>query len=185
MQQAARLFANDGFDRTAISTIAEQCHVSKALFYHYYPSKDALLFDIIHSHILDLVTSVEAANDPALPPKEALGQLIGGILDAYRDADAEHKIQLNELGKLPEDQQETIRALERRLVNIVVQAIIRVNPALGETRHANLSKPVAMALFGILNWTYHWFRDGRAMTREAYAAMVTKLFVAGLEQLAE
>ena len=185
MQAAARLFADDGFDRTAISTIAEQCQVSKALFYHYYPSKDALLFDIIHSHILDLVTSVEAANDPALPPKEALGRLIGGILDAYRDADSQHKIQLKELGKLPEDQQETIRALERRLVNIVVQAIIRVNPVLAERDHANLPKPVAMALFGILNWTYHWFRDGRAMTREAYAAMVTKLFVAGLEKLGE
>lgn len=47
---AASMFAERGFDGTSIATIAQKCGVSKALLYHYYESKEALLFDMLHSH---------------------------------------------------------------------------------------------------------------------------------------
>ena len=54
---AARLFAAHGFDRTSISEIADKARVSKALLYHDYPSKSALLYDIIRGHLIELVDS--------------------------------------------------------------------------------------------------------------------------------
>jgi hypothetical protein len=38
-----------------------------------------------------------------------------------------------------------------------------------------------MSLFGMLNWHYLWFRDGKGITREKYARMVTSLILAGAE----
>jgi hypothetical protein len=38
-----------------------------------------------------------------------------------------------------------------------------------------------MSLFGMLNWHYLWFRDGKGMTREAYARMAAGLVLAGAE----
>lgn len=182
LQVAARLFARDGFDRTSISGIAEAAEVSKALLYHYYASKDALLFDIIHEHLLDLVAQVEAADDATLPPEEHLQTLIAAILFAYRDADTMHKVQINELDKLAAEQQRVIRGLERKLVAIVARALVRLNPDLADQGEA-LLKPIAMSLFGILNWSYLWFRDDRPISRETYAQLVTRLFVDGAARL--
>jgi TetR/AcrR family transcriptional regulator len=182
LKVAARLFACEGFDRTSIADIAAAAEVSKALLYHYHASKDALLFDIIHQHLLDLVRRLEAVDDAASSPEDHLQALIATLLIAYRDADAMHKVQINELDKLAEDQQDIIRALERRLVGVVARALIRLNPALEDEGEA-LLKPVAMSLFGILNWSYLWFRDDKPISRESYARIVTRLFVDGAARL--
>jgi hypothetical protein len=38
-----------------------------------------------------------------------------------------------------------------------------------------------MSLFGMLNWHYLWFRDGKGITREKYARMVTGLILSGAD----
>ena len=119
LRVAARLFARDGFDRTSIADIAAAAGVSKALLYHYYASKDALLFDIIHTHLTDLVSQIEAADDAALPPEAHMQRLIETALFVYCDADAMHRVQINEFDKLAQRQRRVIRALERKLVAIV------------------------------------------------------------------
>ncbi len=176
LRRAAALFAGQGYDRTSMTEIAAALGVSKALFYHYYPSKDALLFDIIRSHLLELVAVTEAASDPTLPPRARLRAVIAAILDCYRDADAEHKIQINHLGQLPEAQQTELKALERRLVAVMADAVRALRPDLDP----HLVKPVVMSLFGTLNWKYMWFREGGAVSREAYADLVTQLFADGV-----
>ena len=179
---AARLFARDGFDRTSIADIAAAAQVSKALLYHYYASKDAVLFDIIHTHLTDLVGQIEAADDATLAPEAHMQRLIETALFAYRDADAMHKVQINELDKLAPGQRRVIRTLERKLVAIVSRAAVRLNPKLaGES--AALLTPVAMSLFGILNWSYLWFHDDKPLSRQAYARLVTRLFIDGAARL--
>ena len=48
---AAALFADNGFSRTSVAELARECGVSKALIYHYYDSKEALLFDILETYL--------------------------------------------------------------------------------------------------------------------------------------
>ena len=40
-----------------------------------------------------------------------------------------------------------------------------------------------MSLFGMINWHYMWFREGKALTREDYADLVTTLLVEGAAAL--
>jgi TetR/AcrR family transcriptional regulator len=176
LRRAAALFAEQGYDRTSMTESAAALGVSKALFYHYYSSKDALLFDIIRAHLMELVGVTEAAADPSLPPRMRLRAIVAAILDCYRDADAEHKIQINHLAQLPEAQQADLKALERRLVAVMADAVRSLRPELDP----DLVKPVAMSIFGTLNWKYMWFRDGGPVSREAYADLVTQLFADGV-----
>jgi TetR/AcrR family transcriptional regulator len=176
LSQAARLFAERGYDRTSMVEIAQALGVSKALFYHYFPAKDALLFAIIRAHLDELVAAVEAAAAMPGDPRTRLQAVVTAILDCYRDADAEHKIQINHLAQLPELQQAELRGLERRLVDVMADAVRALNPALPH----GLIKPVAMSIFGTLNWKYMWFREGGPVTREAYAALVTQIFADGV-----
>lgn len=178
---AARVFADDGYDRTSMAAVAAQCGVSKALIYHYYASKEAMLHDMIEGHLSELLEAVEAADDPALAPAERLESLVAALLECYRDADSKHKVQLGAMRYLPDDQQAELKAMERELVGYFSRVIAALNPAAFEGR--DLLKPVTMCLFGMVNWAYMWFRDGRSFTRSDYAKLATGILVAGVEKL--
>ena len=47
---ALRLFAEKGFERTTIKDLAEAAGVAQGLFYHYFESKEALLFAAVDRH---------------------------------------------------------------------------------------------------------------------------------------
>lgn len=180
LDRSAKLFAKNGYDRTSMSEVAAACRVSKALLYHYYVSKDELLFDILKSHLDDLIAAVHAI-DTELSPHERLRALVGALLGAYKDADHQHKIQINELSKLAASKRQQLIALERELVLIFSSAIGALNKTVGKS--PRLLKPVTMSLFGMLNWHYMWFREGGQMSREEYADLATQLLVAGAASL--
>ncbi len=181
LHRAATVFARDGYDRSSMAGLAAECGVSKALLYHYYASKEALLFDILRTHLTALAETVEDADDPALPPEERLERLVGTLLDSYRDADAEHKVQLNALQLLPEPERNALKALERRLVSRFADAVQGLDPDL--FRNGPMLKPVTMSLFGMLNWAFTWFRDGGAVSRADYARLASRLLVGGVRSL--
>ena len=181
LDKAAELFAEEGFDRTSISQISAACGVSKALVYHYYNSKDDLVFDVIGLHLKDLVSVVQAADNPSLAPEDRLLGLVTAILEAYRGANAEHKVQINALSQLPKDRSDELKNMERQLVSIFAKAIASIDPGLGQNK--GLLMPVTMSLFGMLNWHYMWYRPEGSMSRQEYAEMVTKLIVTGARAL--
>jgi TetR/AcrR family transcriptional regulator len=178
---AARLFAEQGYDRASMTEIARALGVSKALFYHYYKAKDDLLFDIIASHLGELVTAAGQASAQDMPPGARLAAVITAILDCYRDADHEHKIQINHLSQLGADRQATLKTLERRLVEIMAEVIAGLNPAVPR----RMVKPLTMSLFGTLNWKYMWFRDGGTVSREEFAELITSLYSRGIAAIGD
>lgn len=175
LEHAAELFAQRGYGGASITMIAEACGVSKALLYHYYSDKEALLFDIIDEHLSHLVEVVEAAIVEDAEPRDKLNAITVALLEAYRNADAQHQVQINNLKLLPADRQQQLKNLERDLVRHFSRAIAQAVPDL----HEDLLKPVTMSLFGMLNWHYLWFREGRGLSRTAYAHLVTELIVSG------
>lgn len=181
LHRAAELFAQHGYSGTSITMIAAACGVSKALLYHYYPDKEAVLFDILSAHLQTLITAVEAAARIEADPDTRLQSLAAALLEAYRDADAEHQVQIANLKLLPADKQEQLRAMERVLVGVFSEAIAAAVPAVG---HGPLLKPMTMSLFGMLNWHYLWFRPGKGLDRADYARLVTRLVTAGAAEAA-
>lgn len=180
LDRSAELFAEHGYDRASMSKIAEACGVSKANLYHYYRDKEELLFDVIRFHLEELLEVVEAADNPDLSPAARLKELVAALLEAYRDADAQHNVQINGLRLLPSDRQTELKAVERELVRIFSDAVAGVAPQLKGTK---LLKPVTMSLFGMINWHYLWFKDTGDVTRADYAELVAQLIVDGTRNL--
>ena len=148
LDRSAELFAEHGYDRASMSKIAEACGVSKANLYHYYRDKEELLFDVIRFHLEELLEVVEAADRPDLAAGPRLKELVAALLEAYRDADAQHNVQINGLRLLPTDRQTELKAMERELVKIFSDAVAGVAPQLKDTK---LLEPVTMSLFGMIN----------------------------------
>jgi AcrR family transcriptional regulator len=179
---AATFFAENGFDRSSMNQLATACGVSKALIYHYYDSKDALLFDIVQTHLLDLLKAIRAV-DVTGDPEDALRRLARAILAAYRGADAQHEVQAVAMETLPDVQRRILSGLQKEMVGLVADVLKRATPDLYEGSPATLT-PVTMSFFGMLNWFYMWHRPGKGLSREAYADLVTDLTLGGVRGLA-
>mgnify|MGYP006268616051 CR=1 FL=1 len=182
LESAAAVFAEMGMDKASMALVAQHSKVSKALLYHYYPSKDALIFDIIRSHLAEVDVAVEAADDAALAPKDRLKALVLAVLKTYEGADNHHKVQLNATSALTDEQKAEIRSFERRIVKRFSNVLREINPNL-ESKERPLLMPVTMSLFGMMNWVYLWFRDDGPITREDYAQIATTLMLAGIMEV--
>ncbi len=173
---AASYFAEHGFDRASMTGAARHCGVSKALIYHYYDSKEALLFDILNTHLSNLVADVDA-----IPATTGLRGVIRAILLAYRGADAEHKLQLDALGALTPEHQAPLLAAQRQLVGRMSRVLAAEAPE--KLADPERLRAVTMAVFGMLNWFYMWHQKGKGLSREEYADLVTDLVMGGLPKL--
>ncbi len=179
LRQAARVFATEGFDRASMSQLARACGISKANIYHYYPSKDALLFDILDSYLRALRDRVLAVDISGLSPPEALHALVREILLAYQGADFEHRIQVRRLAILPEGQQQVLRAYQRDMVRRMSQVLALNAPGTLGGDPARL-RATAMSVFGMLNWFYMWNSQADTRARLDYARLVTDLTLKGV-----
>lgn len=176
--RAAELFARMGFHRASISDLAEACGTSKSALYHYYSSKEAILFDILRDHTELLL---ETAQDIAAGEGDAtlrLRRLAESFMEIYVSSTAKHVVLLNEIASLPEEQRHEVIALQNKVVDIFLALLVEIRPELESRR--DLRKPVAMMFMGALNWTYTWFRQGGAVSPARFADMVVDLFAAGL-----
>jgi len=181
LRSAAAVFAEVGMDKASMSQIAAHADVSKALLYHYYPGRDALIFDILRTNLTELDEAIAAADQPDLPPRQRLRGLVHAVLEQYRDADDYHKVQLNGTQTLPQDQRDEIMAIERRIVRRFAAVICQINPDLEAERP--ILMPVTMSIFGMMNWVYMWFKEGGPVSRAEYADLATDILLGGIERL--
>lgn len=177
--RAAELFARHGYDRTSIAALAEAAGISKALFYHYWRDKEALLFDVLAGHLSHLVELARGATGTVRPPADKLELLAAMLLEAYRDADAVHQVQITCLRLLSPERQAALKAMERELVEAAAGMIAALNAEAAADRR--LLMPLTMSFFGMLNWHHLWHREGRGLSRYDYARMVTGLMAGGVE----
>lgn len=188
LDAAASMFAEKGFDGASMAQIASSCGVSKALLYHYYKSKEELLYSMLLSHCLLLVRTGEEAvaeagrsfggsvqeGDKA---RAQLDSLVRSLMQLYIESRDKHVVLLNNLHALPKEQQQEIRQLEKNLVGIIKGLLKELKPGATDAVRTAL----AMYLMGAVNWTYTWFKPDGPVSHEEYASLATSTFLHGIE----
>lgn len=178
MEKAALLFARDGFAATSLSGLAEACGVSKSLIYHYYPSKEAILYDVMRGHMDDLLSAIDAEIPVARSDAASrFRSFTRELLRRYTGAADKQKVLLYELGNLPAAQHEDIVEKQRRLIDFVV-SLLAAAPEAAKNRPRLRAK--AMLYFGMLNWTHTWFRPDGPVSRDAVADLAAELVLGSL-----
>ncbi|RLJ98880.1 TetR/AcrR family transcriptional regulator [Ruegeria conchae] len=182
LKSAARVFAQEGFDRASMSQLARECGISKANIYHYYDSKDAILFDILDSYLRQLRDQICGLDLERQAPADRLRRVLQEILLAYQGVDDEHRVQTSGMSALPEEQQKLLRGYQRDLVELVSDIIASVAPQTFTNDTAKL-RATTMSVFGMLNWFYMWNAGADAEARSDYAALVSNLTLFGVDGL--
>jgi TetR/AcrR family transcriptional regulator len=177
LEASARLFADRGYHRSSVRDIARATGLTTAGLYYYFKSKEDLLF-LTCDHILQLVEAgLDAALAGAATPEERLARFVRNHLETFSSHMPEMKVLAHESAHLQGESLERLAAKKR-------QYFLRCAAILGELRggpgdDGSDLRTATMALFGMLNWIYTWYRPGRDPDAQALAAEMTRLFLRG------
>jgi len=189
---AAQCFADRSYPAASMNEIATACGTSKARLYHYYDSKEAILFDLMDRYtqrLLSLIALTEAtAQRRNMDDRAALHELIRAFLQEYETSATRHVALLNDtqfLSDVPDEHlgspaispRELILNRQRDVVAAVTRALRRAYP--GRLNTSNQTA-ITMMLFGMINWTFTWLRPGGPISYVAFADEVIALLEKGL-----
>ena len=178
---AAQCFADKSYHAASMNDIAAACGTSKARLYHYYESKEAILFDLLDRYtqrLLAVIGQVEAtAQRRSLDDRAALHELVRSFLEEYEHSATRHAALLHDTKFLSDAQREVIIDRQRDVVSALTRFLRRAYP--GRVTEQNQT-PLAMMLFGMINWTFTWLRPGGAMSYAQFAEEVIAMLERGL-----
>lgn len=182
VEAAAALYASRGFNGASVADLAERCKTSKSLIYHYYQSKEDILFDVMISHVRALEEAARDAVAGEDVAAEKLRRLAHVFMALYVGAADRHKVLLNELDNLDDKRRAEIVKTQRGLIEIVQRLLAEIQPSL--KRRASESYAAAMLFFGMINWTHTWFDPGGPVSADAIADMAVDVTLGGLAKAA-
>ena len=181
LARAAHLFAQRGYPATSMNQVAEACGLSKATLYHYHRDKYGLLVSIAEGHVSQLQAVVAAVMAEKLAPERRLRELILRIVAEYSNAQDAQRVLTEDVKFLEPKDRERVLGVERELVASFARAVAEAHPEAGP---AQLSKPLTMLLFGMINWLFTWLRPQGGLSHASIAPIVADLFSGGVPAVA-
>jgi AcrR family transcriptional regulator len=162
---AAELFARHGFHGVGIDDIGSAVGVSGPALYRHFRSKDAMLGEMLTTISEILLDGGQSRADTCTDPSTLLAELVRFQVDFALDNPALITVQERNLGNLTDPDRRRVRALQRRYVEIWVDAIRATRPGVDEPT----ARAAAHAVFGLINSTPH----SRHLDREQMATLLT------------
>lgn len=148
LEIAAEMFAQQGFAGVSVHDLGAAAGVSGPALYHHFDSKEAMLGEMLvgtSHHLLAAAQSLPAT----LSPDERLSDLVAIHVDFAVDHRALISIDYRDLTKASPEDQERVRSLQSRYVDIWVAALTERHPGLT----AAAARPAVYAVLGLINST--------------------------------
>ena len=175
MDCAAALFAKEGYPSAKMQDIAKACGATKSMLYHYYPTKDDLLYAMLQEHLERVLAGIDEALATPGTPKERLRAMVEVYTQKSAQSRRRHIIAMQDVKYLPRPRQVPLIALQRQLTERVAQLLREVNPGLPE----HVYKPYTMMLLGMLNWADTWYKPSGPMKPQELCDRLSRLFLRG------
>ena len=178
---AAQCFADKSYYAASMNDIAAACGTSKARLYHYYESKEAILYDLLDRYtqrLLAVIGQVQAtAQRRNLDDRATMHELVRAFLEEYENSATRHAALLHDTKFLGDAQRDAIVDRQRDVVAAVTRFLRRAYPR--RVTAANQTQ-VAMMLFGMINWTFTRLRPGGKLSYSQFAEDVIAMLEGGV-----
>lgn len=178
LNAAARLFAEKGFRNTNIIEIGEACNASKSRMYHYFSSKEAMLEEMLYQHVDGLVQLAGDLVKRKDEPDQRLRDYIYLHLKYYYEGRDRHTALIEDYGYLSDKAQEKIREAQQTLMGFLSGLLQQLNPTKFPSKP--LASAHAMLIYGMLNWTYTWYKPSGKLSLDVLAAEASELCLQGI-----
>ena len=174
---AAHVMAREGYSQSTIRKVAREADMSLAGLYHYFASKEELLF-LIQFHTFDMILHrLGERLAPVTHPRDRLRVMVVNHLEHFLSRMNELKVCASEMETLTGDYHERVRALRQRYLRTTLEIVESIGDEAGKSRVDPW--PATLYLFGMLNWIYMWYPAVEGTSAEELADQVLILFLDG------
>jgi AcrR family transcriptional regulator len=176
---AAEVFQQKGYDGASLQDIADAVGILKGSFYHYIDTKEDLLFQVISKAHEGTASGNNAWHEVEDEPLVAIRAWVEGHIRSSLDHLVYAAVYFREVDALAPERRAEINkarnAYERQLRTLVERALEG-----GELREGINPKLATVALFGMMNWVYYWYRPRGALSAEEIITGLADQAVASL-----
>jgi AcrR family transcriptional regulator len=166
LDAAVALFADKGFDATSVQEIVERAAVTKGALYHYFSSKDDLLYEIYHGLIGRQLADLDRIIAARLAPADMVRAVVVNLVETTTEGLAEAAVFSREMHKLGADRMEAVRA-DRRRYNEAFREVVAAGQRDGAFAPVASAETVTLMVFGIVHQLPQWYRpDGPKTPRQ-------------------
>jgi len=124
---STRVFTKKGYDRTNMRELAKACSMSAGALYHYFGSKEEILYSIINSATSQQASSMENCADELATanPTTALVEVMKRFYEWHEDNQDVTLFAYQETKNLPGNAQQSIFDSEARILTVFVKLLAR------------------------------------------------------------
>ncbi|OLT27183.1 TetR family transcriptional regulator [Nocardiopsis sp. CNR-923] len=176
---ATRLFAQRGFEGTSVQEIVSAAGVTKGAMYHYFGSKDDLLYEV-YARVLRMQTEhlVRIAAQDAPVTERVREAAADVIVTSVANLD-DTVIFFRSMHLLDQDKQRTVRA-ERRRYHELFRDLVQQGQDEGAFRDDVPADLVVDYFFGSVHHLGTWYRKDGALSGEDVGRHFAELLISGL-----
>ncbi len=179
LEAATGVMARVGYERASMRAIARESGVSLSGLYHYFTSKEKILFLIQFRTFTSLLNNLREKLHGVDDPIHQLHVMIRAHLSYFAANMAALKVCSHELDSLGGAAYEETRQIRREYYRLSREIIDRVLDK--HAPESSINRHVAsMSLFGTLNWLYRWFDPKRGPSVTAVANQIARQYLRGL-----
>jgi TetR/AcrR family transcriptional regulator, cholesterol catabolism regulator len=179
LDAAARIFHEKGYEGTSIQDVADAVGILKGSLYYYIDSKEDLLFGIIdevHRTSLQQLERWQQIDGNALVKLRAF---ITGHVIANANNLMKMGVFFHDFRSLSPERREAI-VKERDIYDQFLRNLIIEGQKEGVIDASADPKLAGMAILGMMNWIYQWWRDDGPNSAEDVANEFADLVLSGL-----
>lgn len=157
IEAALSLFEEYGYHRVTVDKIVQESGTSKGGFYHNFKSKDELLYTIHDSFITYVLGKAQEAYEKWGTPTERLHAIITSFVMMFDRYKSHVTVFYQESLYLALEYDAEIE-MKRDQYKEMMFKVIDEGIERGEFRPELPVSVMSMAIFGMINWTYKWYR---------------------------
>lgn len=176
---AVELFASKGFDGTSVQEIVQRAQVTKGAMYHYFTSKDDLLYEIYHGLISAQLADLDEILSRRMSPPDTVRAIVANLIETTAARAEETAVFVREMYRLDDERLAAIRAARRRY-HETFRALIEKAQAEGAFSVVASAETVTLMVFGMINQLPTWYRPSGRKTSAQFAEEVSAFVLAAL-----
>jgi AcrR family transcriptional regulator len=179
MRVSVELFAEHGYAQTSVQQIVDAAGVTKGALYHYFKSKDDLLFDIYDRLLSMQREHLDAIVSEGLGPEQTIRLVCEDVIVTSIEGLADGAVFFRSQHMLSEKRQREVKQ-RRRDYNDAFEAIVDRGRASGVFR-TDIPPAILIAnFFSDVHYLAQWYSPGGSLTKQQVASELTDLYLAGL-----
>ena len=175
---AVQLFAKYGYHAAPLRDIARIAGIQAASIYHHYPSKQALLVEIMETYMQRLIANLERILLTYDNPVQRLNEAVANHIRMHTMYKDEFFIIDTEIRALEDKNRPDILAL-RKKYEVLIQEILQNGMGRNIFRQSDV-KVASYAIIAMCTEVATWFRQGERLTVQQVIDIYCRMITQGL-----